>query len=149
MTSLISSAVLWCVASTRTRPRNLITTTPSPSRTELRYLNCTYLWLHDRRANHLLGPPVIDAKAGAVSQWICIPPTPMSVVAGRTRRSFRSQHALPPARGGHAAFQSVSDGQKHTVVLMHCSSTPSLFDFPKRRRAKRSPDARVLVSCVE
>ena len=64
---LISSAVLWCVASTRTRPRNLITTTPSPSRTELRCLNCTCLWLHDRRANHLLGPPIMDAKAGAVS----------------------------------------------------------------------------------
>ena len=44
------------------------TTTPSPSRTELRCLNCTCLWLHDRRANHLLGPPVIDAKAGAISR---------------------------------------------------------------------------------
>ena len=51
--------------------------------------------------------------------------------------------------GGHAALQSVSDGQKHTVVLLHCSSTPSLFDFPERRRAKRSPGARVAVSCVE
>ena len=40
----------------------------SPSRTELRCLNCTCLWLHDRWSNHLLGPPVIDAKAGAVSQ---------------------------------------------------------------------------------
>ena len=63
----LSNAVLWCVASTRISPRNLITTTPSPSRTELRCLNCTCLWLHDRRANHLLGPPVMDAKAGAVS----------------------------------------------------------------------------------
>ena len=35
---------------------------------ELRCLNCTYLWLHDRWSNHLLGPPVIDAKAGAVSR---------------------------------------------------------------------------------
>ena len=60
-----------------------------------------------------------------------------------------SLHAIPPARGGHAAVQSVSDGQKRTVVLLQCSSTPSLFDFPKRRRAKRSPDARVAVSCVE
>ena len=65
------------------------------------------------------------------------------------RRSFRSLHALPPVRDGHAAVQSVSDGQKHTVVLLHYSSTPSLFDFPKRRRAKRSPDAHVVVSCVE
>ena len=64
---LISSAVLWCVASTHTRLRNLITTTPSPSWTELRCLNYTCFWPHDRRANHLLGPPVMDAKAGAVS----------------------------------------------------------------------------------
>ena len=86
---LISSAVLWCVASTRTRPRNLITTTPSPSRTELRCLNCTCLWLHDRRANHLLGPPVIDAKAGAVS------------------RSFRYTLSLPHEVDGHAAVDSI------------------------------------------
>ena len=58
-------------------------------------------------------------------------------------------HALPPARGGHAAVQSVSDGQKRTVVLLQCSSTPSLFVFPKGRRAKRSPDACVADSCVE
>ena len=53
----------------------------------------------------------------------------MSVVAGRTRRSFRSLHALPPACGGLAAVQSVLDGQKHTVVLLHCSSTPSFGYF--------------------
>ena len=58
-------------------------------------------------------------------------------------------HALPPARDGHPAGQLVSDGQKHTVVVLRCSSTPSLFDFPKRRRAKRSPDARVAVSSIE
>ena len=86
---LISSAVLWCVASTRTRPRNLITTMPSPSRTELWCLNCTCLWLHDRRANHLLGPPVIDAKAGAVS------------------RSFRYTLSLPHEADGHAALDSI------------------------------------------
>ena len=86
---LISSAVLWCVASTRTRPRNLITTTPSPSRTELRCLNCTCLWLHDRRANHLLGPPVIDTKAGVVS------------------RSFRYMLSLPHEVDGHAAVDSI------------------------------------------
>ena len=85
---LISSAVLWCVASTRTRPRSLITRTPPPSR--------------------------------------------MSVVAGRTRRSFRSLHALPPVCGGHVAVQSVSDGQKHTVVLLHCSSTPSFCSTSRR-----------------
>ena len=54
-----------------------------------------------------------------------------------------------PARGGHAEVQSVSDGQKHTVVLLHYTSTPSLFDFLKRRRAKCSPDAHVAASCVE
>ena len=86
---LISSAVLWCVASTRTRPRNLITTTPSPSRTELQCLNCTCLWLHDRRANHLLGPPVIDTKAGAVS------------------RSFRYMLSLPHEVDEHAVVDSI------------------------------------------
>ena len=53
----------------------------------------------------------------------------MSVVAGRTRRSFRSLHALPPTHGGHATVQLVSDGQKHTVVLFHCSSAPSFGYF--------------------
>ena len=86
---LIASAVLWCVASTRTRPRNLITTTPSHSRTELWCLNCTCLWLHDRTANHLLGPPVIDAKAGAVS------------------RSFRYTLSLPHEVDEHAAVDSI------------------------------------------
>ena len=93
----ILSAVLWCVASTRTTMRSLITTTPSHSRTELRCLNCTYLWLYDRWATHLLGPPIIHAKAGAVSQWSCVPPSPMSVVAGRTRRRFRYTLSLPHA----------------------------------------------------
>ena len=86
---LISSAVLWCVVSTHTRPRSLITTMPSPSRTELRCLNCTCLWLHDRRVNHLLGPPVIDAKAGAVS------------------RSFRYTLSLPHEVDGHATVDSI------------------------------------------
>ena len=74
---------------TRTRPRNLITTTPSPSRTELQCLNCTCLWLHDRWANHLLGPPVMDAKAGAVS------------------RSFRYTLSLLHEVDGHAAVDSI------------------------------------------
>ena len=77
---VLLNALLWCVASTRTSPRNLITTTPSPSRTKLRCLNCTCLWLHDRRANHLLGPPVMQPKAGAVK-------APELSPRGRGRRS--------------------------------------------------------------
>ena len=75
--------------------------------TELRCLNCTYLWLLDRWANHLLGPPVIDAKAGAVSQRSCVPPSRMSMVAGRTSRSFRYTLLY----GGELA-----DGVDHHVV---------------------------------
>ena len=127
----ISSVVLWCVASTRTRLRSLITTTPSR-------LNRTCRWLHDRWATDLLGPPVIDAKAGAVSQWSCVPPSPMSMVAGRTRRSFRSLHALPPVRGGHAVVQSVSDGTSSRQISPHfleasCPLPPSLSHRPWRR----------------
>ena len=55
-----------------------------------RGLNCTCLWLYDRLATHLSGPPVIHAKAGD-------PPSPMSVVAGKTRRSFRYTLSLPHA----------------------------------------------------
>ena len=56
---------------------------------ELPCLNCTCLWLHDRWANHLLGPPVIDAKAGAVS------------------RSFRYTLSLPHEVDGHATVDSI------------------------------------------
>ena len=90
---------VWCVVSTRTRPRNLITTIPSPSQTELRCLNCTCLWLHDRRANHLLGPPVIDAKAGAVS------------------RSFRYTLSLPHEVDGHAAVDSINCGSRSNIIV--------------------------------
>ena len=110
---LISSAVLWCVASTRTRPRNLITTMPSSSRTELRCLNCTCLWLHDRRANHLLGPPVIDAKAGAVS-W-----------------SFRY-----PSRTRFTDMQQ-------WIRYCRSRSNIIMFVFSKRWRAKRNPNVAV------
>ena len=44
-----------------------------------RGLNCTYLWMYDRVATLLSGPPV------------------MSVVAGKTRRSFLYTHSLPHA----------------------------------------------------
>ena len=96
---LISSAALWCVASTRTRPRNLITTTLSPSRTEVQCLNCTCLWLHGTRANHLLGPAIIDAKAGAVS------------------RSFRYTLSLPHEVDGHAAVDSINCGSRSNIIV--------------------------------
>ena len=118
---LISSAVLWCVASTRTRPRNLITTTPSPSRTELRCLNCTCLWLHDRRANHLLGPPVIDAKAGAVS------------------RSFRYMLSLPHEVDGHAAWIWYCRSRSNIIVrLLEEAKSPAQ---PERGSCERSRGA--------
>ena len=52
-------------------------------------LYCTCLWLYDRLATHLLGPPVIDAKAGAVS------------------RSFRYMLSLPHEVDGHAAVDLI------------------------------------------
>ena len=75
--------------------------------TVLRCLNCTYLWLHDKWANHLLGPRVIDAKAGAVIQRSCVPTSRMSVVAGRTSRSFRYTLSLPHELDGHAVVDSI------------------------------------------
>ena len=68
---------------------------------------------------------------------------------GEARLRLLTNATYPRPGDGHASVHSVSDGQKRIVVLLQCSSTPSLFDFLKRRRAKRSPNARVAVSCVE
>ena len=51
------------------------------------------------------------------------------------------QQAIPPARGGQTCSSGV-DTVEAVVVT-------SLFVFSMRRRAKRNPDARVTVSCVE
>ena len=48
-----------------------------------------------------------------------------------------SLHTLPPTRGGHAAVHSVSDGQKHTVVL-HCSST-IIVRLPEEAKSQAQP----------
>ena len=42
----------------------------------------------------------------------------------------------PRLGGGHASVHSVSDCQRHTLQYRTCG-VPSLFDFTKRRRAKR------------
>ena len=51
------------------------------------------------------------------------------------------QQAIRPARGGRTC--NIGFDTVEAVVVT------SLFVFSKRRRAKRSPDARVAVSCVE
>ena len=105
-----------------------------------RGLNCTCLWLYDRLATHLSDRPVIHAKAGASL------PRPWAWWLARLGEAFSTRS---PSRTRWTCNSSIGvRWPEGTVVLLQCSSIPSLFNFPKRRRAKRSPDARVAVSCV-
>ena len=55
---------------------------------------------------------------------------------GEARLRLLTNATYPRPGGGHAAVHLVSDCQRHALQYPTCG-VPSLFDFPKRRRAKR------------
>ena len=55
---------------------------------------------------------------------------------GEARLRLLTNATYPHQGSGHASVHSVSDCQRHTLQYRTCG-VPSLFDFMKRRRAKR------------